>query len=344
MKAGNVWRLTDDAARHGVQSTTRYRKHGTYRKLSKTETPALIRQRSGSRGGKASRKYAMRKISNTSGSSLSRESSASASQASQASSPVEAQQPLQPQLQPQSQSQSEPQPQPQSQPTQLSQQQFYGIPWQQFNYPPLMTSTPMHGLARPFDGQAIDAPSSFFNPFPDESDIFPSATPPLIQMVPGFGNPNPGQKPEYFTNTSHPRNEFSFPNPNPYSSGFAAYGTGTAGFNDINNNNHLNNDVDARADDTLDEHDLSSDATISMPSPSARGESLSPWAKDRDEAARERDMKLNAQSGDGITVRMSDVVKNASLEEYSEIFREGDLEAPAEAPTKGEGEGDGDKQ
>lgn len=53
----NYWRLTDEAKAHGVQSTTRYRK-ANHRKLLSSDPPALGRQRSGSKGGRAARNAA----------------------------------------------------------------------------------------------------------------------------------------------------------------------------------------------------------------------------------------------------------------------------------------------
>ncbi|KAK2806848.1 hypothetical protein FQN51_005648 [Onygenales sp. PD_10] len=57
-KVANVWVLTEDAIRKGVQSTTRYRKPGIHKKSSKSEHPAPQRQRSGAKGGKAAKKAA----------------------------------------------------------------------------------------------------------------------------------------------------------------------------------------------------------------------------------------------------------------------------------------------
>jgi hypothetical protein len=57
-KANSVWILTADAIRHGVQSTTRYRKHGSNKKTNRTRTPAPLRQRSGAKGGRAARRAA----------------------------------------------------------------------------------------------------------------------------------------------------------------------------------------------------------------------------------------------------------------------------------------------
>ena len=55
-KATSVWFLTDHALRHGVQSTTRYRKNNSGRKSAYNRDIDWKRQHSGSRGGKASRK------------------------------------------------------------------------------------------------------------------------------------------------------------------------------------------------------------------------------------------------------------------------------------------------
>jgi hypothetical protein len=57
-KANSVWILTEDAIRHGVQSTTRYRKHGSNKKTNRTRIPAPLRQRSGAKGGRAARRAA----------------------------------------------------------------------------------------------------------------------------------------------------------------------------------------------------------------------------------------------------------------------------------------------
>lgn len=57
-KANSVWILTDDAIKYGVQSTTRYRKHGSNKKTNRTRTPAPLRQRSGAKGGRAARRAA----------------------------------------------------------------------------------------------------------------------------------------------------------------------------------------------------------------------------------------------------------------------------------------------
>ncbi|KAE8145585.1 hypothetical protein BDV25DRAFT_170428 [Aspergillus avenaceus] len=54
-KAVNFWRLTDEALKHGVQSTTRYRKQANYKKTVGSEPPAPQRQRSGAKGGKATK-------------------------------------------------------------------------------------------------------------------------------------------------------------------------------------------------------------------------------------------------------------------------------------------------
>lgn len=54
-RAVNFWRLTDEAVRNGIQSTTRYRKQANCRKTLSLEPPAPLRQRSGARGGKAAK-------------------------------------------------------------------------------------------------------------------------------------------------------------------------------------------------------------------------------------------------------------------------------------------------
>lgn len=56
-KATNYWRLTQEAIDHGFQSTTRYRK-ANHRKGISSDPPALGRQRSGSKGGKATKNAA----------------------------------------------------------------------------------------------------------------------------------------------------------------------------------------------------------------------------------------------------------------------------------------------
>lgn len=54
-KKGSLWRLTDDALRMGVISTTRYRKDPKRKSDRRSATPALNRQASGARGGRATR-------------------------------------------------------------------------------------------------------------------------------------------------------------------------------------------------------------------------------------------------------------------------------------------------
>ncbi|PYI01051.1 hypothetical protein BO78DRAFT_328600 [Aspergillus sclerotiicarbonarius CBS 121057] len=54
-KAVNYWRLTNEAIENGVQSTTRYRKQASYRKALGSDPPAPQRQRSGAKGGKATK-------------------------------------------------------------------------------------------------------------------------------------------------------------------------------------------------------------------------------------------------------------------------------------------------
>jgi hypothetical protein len=63
-KATSVWFLTEHAKRHGVQSTTRYRKNNSGRKSAYNYRHIdWKRQHSGSKGGKASRKATqMRRI------------------------------------------------------------------------------------------------------------------------------------------------------------------------------------------------------------------------------------------------------------------------------------------
>lgn len=57
-KANSVWVLTGHAIKHGVQSTTRYRKTGTTKKGVGSRIPAIQRQRSGAKGGRAARRAA----------------------------------------------------------------------------------------------------------------------------------------------------------------------------------------------------------------------------------------------------------------------------------------------
>ncbi|KAL2868022.1 uncharacterized protein BJX67DRAFT_380576 [Aspergillus lucknowensis] len=54
-KAVNYWRLTDEAVQNGIQSTTRYRKQANYKKSATSDPPAPQRQRSGAKGGKATK-------------------------------------------------------------------------------------------------------------------------------------------------------------------------------------------------------------------------------------------------------------------------------------------------
>ncbi|KAL4873295.1 hypothetical protein BDV12DRAFT_192775 [Aspergillus spectabilis] len=54
-KAVNYWRLTDEAVNNGIQSTTRYRKQANYKKSAASDPPAPQRQRSGAKGGKATK-------------------------------------------------------------------------------------------------------------------------------------------------------------------------------------------------------------------------------------------------------------------------------------------------
>ena len=52
-KANSVWILTEYAVKNGVQSTTRYRKHGGSKRGGANRAPAVQRQRSGAKGGRA---------------------------------------------------------------------------------------------------------------------------------------------------------------------------------------------------------------------------------------------------------------------------------------------------
>ncbi|RHZ68109.1 forkhead box transcription factor [Aspergillus thermomutatus] len=54
-KAMNYWRLTDEAYRKGIQSTTRYRKQANHKRALGSDPPAPQRQRSGAKGGKATK-------------------------------------------------------------------------------------------------------------------------------------------------------------------------------------------------------------------------------------------------------------------------------------------------
>ncbi|PLB45650.1 hypothetical protein P170DRAFT_449306 [Aspergillus steynii IBT 23096] len=54
-KSVNYWRLTDEAVKNGIQSTTRYRKQANYKKTLGSDPPAPQRQRSGAKGGKATK-------------------------------------------------------------------------------------------------------------------------------------------------------------------------------------------------------------------------------------------------------------------------------------------------
>lgn len=55
-----MWVLTDEAIKNGVQSTTRYRKTGAGKKPLGSRAPAIQRQRSGAKGGRAARRTAAR--------------------------------------------------------------------------------------------------------------------------------------------------------------------------------------------------------------------------------------------------------------------------------------------
>lgn len=56
-----MWVLTGEAIKHGVQSTTRFRKNNTSKKSAGSKAPALQRQRSGARGGRAAKRAAQSK-------------------------------------------------------------------------------------------------------------------------------------------------------------------------------------------------------------------------------------------------------------------------------------------
>lgn len=56
-----MWVLTEEAIKHGVQSTTRFRKNNTPKKSAGNKAPALQRQRSGARGGRAAKRAAQLK-------------------------------------------------------------------------------------------------------------------------------------------------------------------------------------------------------------------------------------------------------------------------------------------
>ncbi|KAK4987832.1 hypothetical protein LTR66_007497 [Elasticomyces elasticus] len=58
-KRVSLWRLTEDAVKNGVQSTTRYRRDPK-RRAQRSGTPAPQRQRSGAKGGEATRRAASR--------------------------------------------------------------------------------------------------------------------------------------------------------------------------------------------------------------------------------------------------------------------------------------------
>lgn len=60
-KANSMWVLTEHAIKNGVQSTTRYRKNNSSKKGAINKVPALKRQRSGARGGRATRRAARSK-------------------------------------------------------------------------------------------------------------------------------------------------------------------------------------------------------------------------------------------------------------------------------------------
>lgn len=54
----SVWILTENAIRNGVQSTTRYRKNVSGKRVNNNRTPAPLRQRSGAKGGRAAKRAA----------------------------------------------------------------------------------------------------------------------------------------------------------------------------------------------------------------------------------------------------------------------------------------------
>lgn len=54
-KSVNLWRLTDEAIKKGIQSTTRYRKQANQKKDLGSEPPTPQRQRSGAKGGKVTK-------------------------------------------------------------------------------------------------------------------------------------------------------------------------------------------------------------------------------------------------------------------------------------------------
>lgn len=53
-----MWVLTDHALQHGVQSTTRFRRATGSKKAAVNKTPAIQRQQSGAKGGRAARRAA----------------------------------------------------------------------------------------------------------------------------------------------------------------------------------------------------------------------------------------------------------------------------------------------
>lgn len=57
-KANSMWILTEDAIKNGVQSTTRYRKIGGGKRGPGHRVPAIQRQRSGAKGGRAASRAA----------------------------------------------------------------------------------------------------------------------------------------------------------------------------------------------------------------------------------------------------------------------------------------------
>ncbi|KAJ9645462.1 hypothetical protein H2204_001042 [Knufia peltigerae] len=57
-KSNSVWVLTEDAIKNGIQSTTRYRKTGGGKRHNGHRAPAIQRQRSGAKGGRAASRAA----------------------------------------------------------------------------------------------------------------------------------------------------------------------------------------------------------------------------------------------------------------------------------------------
>jgi hypothetical protein len=57
-REGFMWRLTDEAIREGVKSTTRYRSKQPNKRSHRTQQPQPQRQASGAKGGQAARRSA----------------------------------------------------------------------------------------------------------------------------------------------------------------------------------------------------------------------------------------------------------------------------------------------